>query len=44
MNGMRNVMAGIIDRKLVYTPFIDTISKKKPINQNFMRMVEILSV
>jgi 6-phosphofructokinase 1 len=44
MNGMRNVMAGIIDRKLVYTPFIDTISKKKPINQSFMRMVEILSV
>ena len=44
MNGMRNVMAGIIDKKLVYTPFIDTINKKKLINQSFMRMVEILSV
>lgn len=44
MNGMRNVMAGIVDRKLVYTPFVDTIYKKKPINQSFMRMVEILSV
>ena len=44
MNGMRNVMAGIIDRKLVYTPFSDTIHKKKLINQSFMRMVEILSV
>ncbi|MBT9395638.1 6-phosphofructokinase [Hymenobacter sp. NST-14] len=44
MNGMRNVMAGIVDRKLVYTPFTDTIHKKKLINQSFMRMVEILSV
>ncbi|UPL51212.1 6-phosphofructokinase [Hymenobacter sublimis] len=43
-NGMRNVMAGIVDRKLVYTPFVDTIHKKKMINQSFMRMVEILSV
>ncbi|RSK47184.1 6-phosphofructokinase [Hymenobacter rigui] len=44
LNGMRNVMAGIVDRKLVYTPFTDTIHKKKLINQSFMRMVEILSV
>jgi 6-phosphofructokinase 1 len=44
MNGMRSVMAGIVDRKLVYTPFTDTINKKKPINQTFMRMVEILSI
>lgn len=44
MNGMHNVMAGIVDRKLVYTPFHDTIYKKKLINQSFMRMVEILSV
>jgi 6-phosphofructokinase 1 len=44
LNGMRNVMAGIVDRKLVYTPFSDTINKKKLINQSFMRMVEILSV
>ena len=41
MNGMRNVMAGIVDKKLVYTPFTDTINKKKLINQSFMRMVEI---
>ncbi|HEX8425325.1 6-phosphofructokinase [Hymenobacter sp.] len=44
LNGMRNVMAGIVNRQLVYTPFIDTIHKKKLINQSFMRMVEILSV
>ncbi len=29
MNGMRNVMAGIVDRKLVYTPFADTIQQEK---------------
>jgi 6-phosphofructokinase 1 len=44
INGMRNVMAGIVDRRLVYTPFHDCIYQKKLINQNFMRMVEILSV
>lgn len=44
LNGMRNVMAGIVDRKLVYTPFQECISRKKMINQGFMRMVEILSV
>jgi 6-phosphofructokinase 1 len=44
MNGMKNVMAGIVDRKLMYTPFDDTIHKRKVINQSFMRMVEILSV
>jgi 6-phosphofructokinase 1 len=44
LNGMRNVMAGIVNRQLVYTPFNDTINKKKLINQSFMRMVEILSV
>jgi len=44
LNGMRNVMAGIMNRQLVYTPFNDTIHKKKLINQSFMRMVEILSV
>ena len=38
------VMAGIVDRKLMYTPFDDTIHKRKVINQSFMRMVEILSV
>ena len=44
INGMRNVMAGIVDKKLVYTPFYDTINKKKLLSQSFMRMVEILSV
>jgi 6-phosphofructokinase 1 len=44
MNGKKNVMAGVVNQKVVYTPFIDTITKKKLINAKFMKMVEILSV
>ncbi|WP_026462666.1 6-phosphofructokinase [Adhaeribacter aquaticus] len=44
LNGKTDVMAGIVNSKLVFTPFKDTINKKKIINQRFTRMVEILSV
>jgi 6-phosphofructokinase 1 len=44
MNGKTDVMAGIVNSRLVYTPFKDTINKKKIINQRFVRMVEILSI
>jgi 6-phosphofructokinase 1 len=44
INGKKDVMAGIINSKLIYTPFKDTINKKKIINQRFVRMVEILSI
>lgn len=44
LNGKKDVMAGIVNSKLVYTSFKDTINKKKLINQRFVRMVEILSV
>ncbi|KAA9327606.1 6-phosphofructokinase [Hymenobacter busanensis] len=43
INGMRSVMAGIVDRKLVYTPFHDCITRKKPLNHSFVRMIDILS-
>ncbi|MDQ4142037.1 MAG: ATP-dependent 6-phosphofructokinase, partial [Bacteroidota bacterium] len=44
LNGKKDVMAGFVNNRLVYTPFKDTITKKKIINQRFVRMVEILSV
>ncbi|KAA9332709.1 6-phosphofructokinase [Adhaeribacter soli] len=44
LNGKKNVMAGIVNSKLVYTPFLDTITKRKLINPRYNRMVEILSV
>jgi 6-phosphofructokinase 1 len=44
MNGHKNVMAGIVNNDLVYTPFIDTIKKQKPIHDDLLRMVHILSI
>jgi len=42
--GQSNVMAGIINNELVYTPFEDTIRLPKPINEDLLRMVKILSI
>ncbi|CAG5070581.1 ATP-dependent 6-phosphofructokinase 1 [Dyadobacter sp. CECT 9623] len=42
--GQKNVMAGIVNNDLVYTPFEDTIRLPKPINEDLLRMVKILSV
>ncbi|MFN3404413.1 MAG: 6-phosphofructokinase [Cytophagaceae bacterium] len=43
IKGKTNVMAGIINRTLCYTPFKDTITKKKPINRDLIRIIEILN-
>jgi len=44
MNGQKGVMAGIVNNEIVYTPFKDTIRLPKPINEDLLRMVKILSV
>ncbi|GAA5037241.1 ATP-dependent 6-phosphofructokinase 2 [Marivirga lumbricoides] len=44
LNGEKNVMAGIINEKLVYTSFEESIGKTKELNQDLIRMVKILSV
>ena len=44
MNGQQNVMAGIMNNELVYTSFKDTIRLPKPISEDLLRMVKILSV
>ena len=44
INGEKNVMAGVVDNMLVYTPFKDTIRLPKPISEDLLRMVKILSV
>lgn len=43
IKGKTNVMVGIINRTLCYTPFKDTITKKKPINRDLVRLIEILN-
>ncbi len=42
--GKKNVMAGLINSKLTYTPFKETIEKKKHINPDLEKMIEILSI
>lgn len=44
LKGEKNVMAGIINDKLVYTSFADSIGKHKPFNQDLLHMIEVLSV
>ena len=41
--GKANVMAGIIDHEVVYTPFIDTITKRKPIRNDLVEIVPKLN-
>ncbi|MBP6386382.1 MAG: 6-phosphofructokinase [Pseudarcicella sp.] len=42
LEGRKNVMAGVINDQLVYTPFHDTITLKKHINKDLLRMASIL--
>ncbi|WP_162427253.1 6-phosphofructokinase [Pontibacter pudoricolor] len=44
LQGRACEMAGIMNSELVYTPFIDTITKTKALNPNFSRMIDILSI
>jgi len=44
INGLQDVMVGVVNDKLEYTPLKDAITIKKPINQDLMRMVQILSI
>jgi 6-phosphofructokinase 1 len=44
LEGKKNVMAGIINNEVIYTPFIDTITKKKPLLQDLLRMLPILRI
>ena len=44
LRGEKNVMAGVVNNQLIYTPFHDTITKKKPVSEDLIRMVEILSI
>lgn len=44
INGKKGVMAGVIDNKITYTSFKLAISKSKPINQELLTLVDILSI
>ncbi|MEQ8560184.1 MAG: ATP-dependent 6-phosphofructokinase, partial [Cytophagales bacterium] len=44
ISGKTNVMAGVVNNKLVYTDFDDAINKSKPINPELLRLNTILSI
>lgn len=44
LNGEKNVMVGVIDNKITYTNLKLAISKSKPLNQELIRLVNILSI
>lgn len=41
--GKSAVMAGIINHEVVYTTFDDAINKRKPVNPDLIRMIEVLN-
>jgi 6-phosphofructokinase 1 len=44
LDGKTDVMAGVVNNKLTYTPFDDAIHKSKPINPELLRLNDILSI
>ncbi|MFC4871391.1 6-phosphofructokinase [Negadavirga shengliensis] len=44
LQGKSNCMAGIINDKVVYTPFEDCITKDKPLSEEYLRLQEMLSI
>lgn len=44
LKGQKNVMAGIINDKISYTPLEDAISKPKELNEELLRLAEILAI
>lgn len=44
IKGKHNVMAGIINDKVVFTPFVDAISKNKTPDISMIKMANILGM
>ncbi len=44
VNGQKNVMVGVVDDKVTYTNFRLAISKSKPLNEDLLRLVKVLSI
>ncbi len=43
LKGEKNKMVGLIDNKIVLTPFIDSITKKKALNPDLLKLIDILN-
>lgn len=44
VKGEKNVMTGLVNSKVAYTPFFDAISKSKDLDNDLVRMAEILAL
>ena len=44
LQGRKNMMAGVVDSELVYTPFKETWEKQKPIHPDLLQLSKILSI
>jgi len=44
IEGQSNVAIGIVDKKVIYTPFVDAINKKKIPDNQMITMAEILAL
>lgn len=44
LGGKKNMMAGIINNRVIYTDFKECINTSKPLEQDLLRMVKILSI
>lgn len=42
--GQRNVMVGVRNNEIVYVPFVDAISKEKPLDRELIRVLDELSI
>jgi len=43
-SGNTQVMAGVMNSKIVYTPFSNVIKGESPINDDLLEMIRVLSV
>lgn len=44
LSGKKNMMAGVINNRVVFTDFKECINTSKPLDQDLLRMVKILSI
>lgn len=44
LDGRNNVMVGLINNEIQFTPFTETVKRRQVINEDFLRIVKILSV
>jgi 6-phosphofructokinase 1 len=44
LNGQEDVMVGMIDNKIAFTPLLKAISEKKEIEEEALRVAQILSI